>query len=103
MLSNNCIHGDLSAYNILYWNGNITLIDFPQIVLPKENPTSWKIFLRDVTRICDYFSSQGVRCDAYKIAADIWTSHGFNVGKRLDPKFLDPENPDDRKLWENQK
>lgn len=103
MLSNNCIHGDLSAYNILYWNGNITLIDFPQIVLPKENPTSWKIFLRDVTRICDYFSSQGVRCDAYKIAADIWTSHGFNIGKRLDPKYLDPDNPNDRKLWEKQK
>lgn len=103
MLSNNCIHGDLSAYNILYWNGNITLIDFPQIVLPKENPTSWKIFLRDVTRICDYFSSQGVRCDAYKIAADIWTSHGFNIGKRLDPKYLDPDNPSDRKLWEKQK
>lgn len=103
MLSNNCIHGDLSAYNILYWNGSITLIDFPQIVLPKENPTSWKIFLRDVTRICDYFSSQGVRCDAYKIAADIWTSHGFNIGKRLDPKYLDPDNPNDRKLWEKQK
>jgi len=103
MLSNNCIHGDLSAYNILYWNGNITLIDFPQIVLPKENPTSWKIFLRDVTRICDYFSSQGVRCDAYKIAADIWTSHGFNIAKRLDPKYLDPDNPSDRKLWEKQK
>ncbi len=102
MLSNNCIHGDLSAYNILYWNGDITLIDFPQIVLPKENPTSWKIFLRDVTRICDYFSSQGVRCDPYKIAGDIWTSHGFNIGKRLDPKYLDPDNPNDRKLWEKQ-
>jgi RIO kinase 1 len=103
MLSNDCIHGDLSAYNILYWNGVITLIDFPQIVLPKANPTSWKIFLRDVTRICDYFSSQGVRCDAYKTAADIWTAHGFNIGKRLDPKYLDPDNPNDRKLWEKQK
>ena len=103
MLANNCIHGDLSAYNILYWNGGIKLIDFPQIVLPKENPTSWKIFLRDVTRICDYFSSQGVRCDAYKTAADIWTSHGFNIGKRLDPRYLDPENPNDRQLWEKQK
>ena len=103
MLANDCIHGDLSAYNILYWNGVITLIDFPQIVLPKANPTSWKLFLRDVTRICDYFSSQGVRCDAYKTAADIWTAHGFNIGKRLDPKYLDPDNPNDRKLWERQK
>lgn len=103
MLANDCIHGDLSAYNILYWNGGIKLIDFPQIVLPKENPTSWKIFLRDITRICDYFSAQGVRCNAYNTAADIWASHGFNIGKRLDPKYLDPDNPTDRKLWEKQR
>lgn len=103
MLANECIHGDLSAYNILYWNGAIKLIDFPQIVLPKANPASWKIFLRDVTRICDYFSTQGVRCDAFTTAAEIWTAHGFNVGRRLDPKFLDPDDPNDRRLWEKQK
>jgi RIO kinase 1 len=100
MLANECIHGDLSAYNILYWNGAITLIDFPQIVLPKSNPTAWTIFLRDVIRVCDYFSTQGVRCDARKIAADLWTAHGYRIGKQVDPKFLDPENPEDRKAWE---
>jgi len=31
MLASNWIHGDLSAYNILYWEGEITLIDFPQV------------------------------------------------------------------------
>ena len=31
MLQNGMIHGDLSAYNILYWEGEITLIDFPQV------------------------------------------------------------------------
>ena len=103
MLANDCIHGDLSAYNILYWNGSITLIDFPQIVLPKSNPTAWNIFQRDVVRVCDYFSAQGIRCDGRKIAADIWTSHGYRIGKQLDPKFLDPEDPADRKLWEKQK
>lgn len=100
MLANDCIHGDLSAYNILYWDGAITLIDFPQIVLPKSNPTAWNIFLRDVVRICDYFSAQGVRCDAHKIAVDLWTAHGYRIGKQVDPKFLDPENPADRKAWE---
>ncbi len=45
MLTHDRIHGDLSAYNILYWNGDITLIDFPQVVLPDSNPTSWNIFL----------------------------------------------------------
>lgn len=102
MLANECIHGDLSAYNILYWKGSITLIDFPQIVLPKSNPTAWSMFLRDVVRVCSYFSAQGVRCDATKIAASLWTKHGYRVDKQLDPKYLDPENPGDRKLWEKE-
>ncbi|MBI3166133.1 MAG: hypothetical protein IPG44_11025 [Anaerolineales bacterium] len=100
MLANECIHGDLSAYNILYWNGAITLIDFPQIVLPGSNPAAWNIFLRDAVRVCDYFSAQGLRCDARRIAADLWTKHGYRIGKQVDPKFLDPENPEDRKAWE---
>ena len=103
MLSSECVHGDLSAYNILYWDGEIRLIDFPQIVLPKSNPAAWNIFQRDVIRICDYFSAQGVRCDARKIAADLWTAHGYRIGKQVDPKYLDPENPEDRKFWEKDK
>lgn len=100
MLACNRIHGDLSAYNILYWDGEIKLIDFPQVVLPQGNPSAWKIFLRDITRVCDYFSAQGLHRDPFKTAADLWTTHGFHVGKRLDPKYLDPENPEDRQLWE---
>ena len=103
MLSSECVHGDLSAYNILYWDGDIKFIDFPQIVLPKSNPAAWNIFQRDVIRICDYFSAQGVRCDARKIAADLWTAHGYRIGKQVDPKYLDPENPEDRKFWEKDK
>src|SRR5688572_15351807 len=55
LLKNERIHGDLSAYNILYWGGDITMIDFPQVVPPESNPASWTIFLRDVTRVCQYF------------------------------------------------
>jgi RIO kinase 1 len=103
MLTHGRIHGDLSAYNILYWNGDITLIDFPQVVLPDSNPTSWNIFFRDVTRICQYFSSQGVKCNARQLATSLWTSHGHKVVKEVDPKYLDPERPEDRKVWEKQK
>jgi len=103
MLKHNRIHGDLSAYNILYWNGHITLIDFPQVVLPESNPASWNIFLRDVTRVCQYFSSQGVRCDGRKLAAELWTSHGHKVVKEVDPRYLDAEKSEDRKVWEKQK
>ena len=103
MLKHERIHGDLSAYNILYWDCNITLIDFPQVVLPESNPASWNIFLRDVTRVCQYFSAQGVRCDGRKLAAELWTSHGHKTVKEVDPRYLDAEDPADRKAWEKQK
>lgn len=103
MLSKDRIHGDLSAYNILYWDGDIKLIDFPQVVIPESNPASWGIFQRDVIRICQYFSAQGVRTDAKKLAADLWTSHGHRVFEKVHPKYLDPENPEDRKRWEKEK
>lgn len=103
MLSKDRIHGDLSAYNILYWDGDIKLIDFPQVVIPESNPASWGIFQRDVMRICQYFSAQGLRTDAKKLAADLWTSHGHRVFEKVHPKYLDPENPEDRKRWEKEK
>jgi RIO kinase 1 len=103
MLKHNCIHGDLSAYNILYWNNDISIIDFPQIVIPESNPSAWKIFQRDVTRICQYFSSQGVDCNSHKIASDLWIAHGHKVFKPVEPKDLDADKPKDRKIWEKQK
>jgi RIO kinase 1 len=102
LLSNQRIHGDLSAYNLLYWSGDITLIDFPQVVPPEANPAAWTIFLRDVTRICQYFASQGVKRDARKLAADLWTSHGHRITREIDPRHLDPEKKEDRRLWEKQ-
>ena len=103
MLKHDRIHGDLSAYNILYWDGKITLIDFPQVVIPDSNPSSWNIFLRDVTRICQYFSTQGVDCDTRKFAIDLWTSHGHKIVKEVHPKYLDAENPKDRRIWKQQR
>ena len=103
LLSKQYIHGDLSAYNILYWDGDITLIDFPQVVRPESNPSAWNIFLRDVTRICQYFNSQGMRTNPRKLATELWTSHGHRITKEVDPRDLDAENNDDRRLWEKQK
>lgn len=103
LLSKQRIHGDLSAYNILYWDGDITLIDFPQVVQPDSNPAAWTIFLRDVTRICQYFTSQGLSRNGRRVATELWTSHGYKVVKEVDPRDLDPEKDDDRQLWEKQK
>lgn len=77
MLQHNMIHGDLSAYNILYWQGEVTLIDFPQVVNSRENPHARRILARDVERICDYFASQGVACEARRLANDLWHNYAF--------------------------
>jgi RIO kinase 1 len=37
MFAHGWIHGDLSAYNLLYWDGKITLIDFPQVSFVATN------------------------------------------------------------------
>jgi RIO kinase 1 len=102
LLQNERIHGDLSAYNILYWDGDITLIDFPQVVSPESNPMAWTIFQRDVTRICQYFQVQGVKVNAQKLAAHLWTSHGHRIVKEVHPGDLDAEKKEDRRLWEKQ-
>lgn len=67
------VHGDLSAYNVLYWEGDVTLIDFPQVVDAINHPEAFSIFLRDVTRLCDYFRRQGLDVDPVEIAHDLWS------------------------------
>ncbi len=79
LLTRERIHGDLSAYNILYWRGRICLIDFPQIVSPRENPDAYPIFQRDLRRVCEYFARQGVEADASRLARDMWESHGYRI------------------------
>lgn len=72
MLKLGLIHGDLSAYNVLYWQGEITLIDFPQVTNLYTNPNAAPILSRDVHRICEYFARQGLRRNADIIVADLW-------------------------------
>jgi RIO kinase 1 len=72
MLKHGLIHGDLSAYNILYWDGDITLIDFPQVVAAHSNRNAYAMLKRDVERICQYFAGQGLRRNAYELFKDLW-------------------------------
>jgi RIO kinase 1 len=69
------IHGDLSAYNILYWQGAVTLIDFAQAVDPYHNSDVFSLLARDVERTCYYFARYGVQYEAPELAREIWTRH----------------------------
>lgn len=82
MLDNHYVHGDLSAYNILYWEGDITIIDFPQLVDARKNPNTQKLLERDIRRVCDYFSRYRVESDPRQLAADLWQQYvNGEVGK----------------------
>lgn len=72
MLQNGMIHGDLSAYNILYWEGEITFIDFPQVTDSRGNSNAYFILGRDIERICQYFERQRVRTNPRTILRDLW-------------------------------
>jgi RIO kinase 1 len=69
------VHGDLSAYNILYHRGKITFIDFPQVVHALNNPQARSLFERDVERVAQYFAHAGVQCDHRRLADELWAKH----------------------------
>jgi RIO kinase 1 len=102
MLANGRIHGDLSAYNVLYWEGEITLIDFPQVIAPRENNNAYLIFRRDVTRVCEYFMRQGLQLEPRALADELWTAHGYRTRQEVHPQNLDADDPQDRQLWQKQ-
>ena len=89
MLRLDLVHGDLSAYNILYRSGEITLIDFPQVVVPEGNSSAYEIFQRDITRVCEYFRRQGVESDPDVLARKLWRSRGLPTHPEIDPTFLE--------------
>jgi RIO kinase 1 len=81
MLQHGVVHGDLSPYNILYWEGDVTLIDFPQVIDVAHNPHATEILYRDLVRVCDYFQKQGVDADAASLADELrrcyWPDEGL--------------------------
>jgi RIO kinase 1 len=79
MLSQQVVHGDFSAYNILYWDGAVKIIDFPQIVNPFQNHDAQILFRRDVERLCQYFDRYGVESHPSRLARELWDRH---VGRR---------------------
>ena len=66
------VHGDLSPYNLLYWEEKITLIDFPQVISIRGNPNARDLFKRDVTRIADYFEECGVDTNSERLFDLLW-------------------------------
>jgi RIO kinase 1 len=75
MLSQARVHGDLSAYNVLYWDGAVRLIDFPQAVDPFINADAYELLARDIQRLCQYFTRYSIAADAKALANELWSRH----------------------------
>jgi RIO kinase 1 len=66
------VHGDLSAYNILYQPGRITLIDFPQVASIQGNPNARALLQRDVEKLVLYFGRFCATPSAMQLTHRLW-------------------------------
>jgi len=57
------VHGDLSAFNVLWWHDRPVIIDFSQAVDVVTHPAARELLRRDVERTAGYFRRQGVAVD----------------------------------------
>lgn len=69
------VHGDLSAFNVLWWRERAVLIDFSHTVEIVTHPAAHDLLTRDVTSLARYFQRRGIAIDVDRamehIGADI--------------------------------
>ncbi len=71
-LACNIVHGDLSAYNLLYASQRIVAIDFPQASDPRFNLNAETLLARDIRHVCQHFARYGVRSEPDALTNDLW-------------------------------
>lgn len=64
-------HGDLSAYNLLWWKSELWFIDFPQAIDVAANIQGLDYLHRDVVNVCGWFDRHGVEVDVDEVFAEI--------------------------------
>ncbi len=64
-------HGDLSAFNLLWWDNRLWFIDFPQAVDLAANPQGLNFLHRDVVNVCAWFTRRGLEVDPEETFAEL--------------------------------
>jgi RIO kinase 1 len=80
LASEGTTHGDLSAYNLLVHNGQLMLIDLPQIVDVVANPRGPEFLARDVANVMNWFRARGLPesvADPTEVTNDLLTAAGL--------------------------
>ncbi len=67
-------HADLSAFNLLWWDGRLVVIDLPQAVDVAANPQGFEFLHRDVHNVCRWFARRGVAHDPEEVFAQLLAS-----------------------------
>lgn len=71
LTSQGVAHGDLSAYNLLWWEDRLWFIDFPQSIDIAANLQGLDFLHRDVVNVCTWFRRRGLEVDAEELFADL--------------------------------
>lgn len=77
MLRAGIVHGDLSAWNLLWHRGTVVVIDVPQAVEVHWSPHAATLFARDVRSLVGSLRGMGLELDAERVEADLRTRAGL--------------------------
>ena len=67
------VHADLSAYNLLWWEDRVVVIDLPQAVEFTTNTDAFELLHRDVANVGDWFGRRGLAVDVEALYAELVT------------------------------
>ncbi|NTV99720.1 MAG: hypothetical protein HGA19_00265, partial [Oscillochloris sp.] len=75
LLSGHRIHGDLSSYNILAWQGRPYIIDFAQAGDLRHGDDARPLLVRDGVHVAEALAPFGARVEARAVADRMWWSY----------------------------
>lgn len=72
-------HGDLSPFNVLWFQGKVVIIDMPQSIFSDSSDHFEKLFARDWDCLAKYFTKLGVQTTPYDVS--LFLGHNFRAQK----------------------
>lgn len=74
MVAAGLVHADLSAFNLLWWEGELWVIDVPQAVDVAQNPLALDLLYRDLANVGHWFTRHGAALDVDGVFSDLVAS-----------------------------